>query len=38
MRRIFHVEHSSIDLASIKGLNLIVDLHDLDRRVAYKRK
>jgi len=38
LRRIFHVEHSSIDLASIRGVNLIVDLHDLDRRVAYKRE
>jgi DNA helicase HerA-like ATPase len=38
LRRIFYVERSSIDLASIKGLNLIVDLHDLDRRVAYKRE
>ncbi|MDM7274699.1 MAG: hypothetical protein P3X22_001040 [Thermoprotei archaeon] len=38
LRRIFHVEHSSIDLASIKGLNLIVDLHDLDRKDAYKRE
>lgn len=38
LRRIFYVEHSSIDLASIDGLNLMVDLHDLDRRVAYKRE
>jgi DNA helicase HerA-like ATPase len=38
LRRIFYVEKSSIDLASIKGLNLLVDLHDLDRRVAYKRE
>jgi DNA helicase HerA-like ATPase len=38
LRRTFYVDRSSIDLASIKGLNLIVDLHDLDRRVAYKRE
>lgn len=38
LRRIFHVEHSSIDLASVKGFNLIVDLHGLDRMVAYKRE
>jgi len=36
LRRIFHVNHSSIDLASIKGINLLVDLHGLDGRVAYK--
>jgi DNA helicase HerA-like ATPase len=38
LRRIFYVERSSIDLASIKGVNMIIDLHDLDRRVAYKRE
>lgn len=38
LRRIFYVEYSSIDLSSIEGVNLIVDLHDLDRRVAYKRE
>lgn len=38
LRRIFYVNSSSLDLASIKGVNLLVDLHDLDRRVAYKRE
>ncbi|MEM3790896.1 MAG: zonular occludens toxin domain-containing protein [Thermoproteota archaeon] len=38
LRRIFYVEHSSIDLAFIRGVNFIVDLHDLDRKVAYKRE
>ena len=38
LRRIFYVYRSSIDLASIRGVNLLVDLHGLDRRVAYKRE
>jgi hypothetical protein len=36
LRKIFYQEQSSLDLSQIKGKNLIVDLHDLDRRVAYK--
>ena len=38
LRRIFYVYRSSIDPASIKGVNLLVNLHDLNRRVAYKRE
>jgi len=38
LRRIFYVYHSNIDLASIKELNLLVDLYGLDRRGAYKRE
>jgi DNA helicase HerA-like ATPase len=36
LRKIFYQEHSSLDVSQIEGKNLIVDLHDLDRRVAYK--
>ena len=36
LRKIFYVKHSSIDLSKIEGRNLIVDLHDLDRRVVYR--
>jgi DNA helicase HerA-like ATPase len=36
LRKIFYVEKSSLDLSLIEGKNLVIDLHDLDRRVAYK--
>jgi len=38
LREIFNVGKSSIDMSGIDGVNLIVDLHDLDRKVAYKRE
>jgi len=38
LRKIFYVDKSSMDLSSIKGLNLVIDLHDLDRMVAYKNE
>ena len=38
LRRIFFVKRSSIGPGSFKDGNLIVDLHNLDKRVAYKRE
>lgn len=38
LRAIFHVKKSSIDIGSMKDKNLIIDLHGLDMKVAYKRE
>ena len=38
LRRIFFVKRSSIGPGSFKEKNLIVDLHNLDKKVAYKRE
>ena len=38
LRSIFFVKRSSIGPSSFQGKNLIVDLHNLDKRVAYKRE
>ena len=32
------MEKSSIDMKSIKNKNLIIDLHSLDMKVAYKKE
>ncbi len=38
LRNIFYVKKSSIDMASVSGKNLIIDLHGLDMKVAYKKE
>jgi hypothetical protein len=38
LRNIFYVTKSSIDMNSIKDKNLIIDLHGLDMKVAYRRE
>lgn len=38
LRNIFYVGKSSIDMSSIKDKNIIIDLHGLDMKVAYKRE
>jgi len=38
LRSIFYVSKSSIDMSSIKDKDLIIDLHGLDMKVAYKRE
>lgn len=38
LRSIFFVKRSSIGTGSFRDNNLIVDLHSLDKRVAYKRE
>jgi hypothetical protein len=38
LRNIFYVSKSSIDMNSVKDKNLIIDLHGLDLKVAYKRE
>jgi len=38
LRRIFFVKRSSIAPGSFQDKNLIVDLHNLDKKVAYKRE
>jgi hypothetical protein len=38
LRSIFHVKKSSIDFESIKDKNIIIDLHGLDMKVAYKKE
>lgn len=38
LRTIFYVEKSSIAMKSIKNKNLIIDLHSLDMKVAYKKE
>ena len=38
LRNIFYVSKSSIDMKTIEGKNLIIDLHSLDMKVAYKQE
>jgi hypothetical protein len=38
LRSIFYVKKSSIDFESIKDKNIIIDLHGLDMKVAYKKE
>jgi hypothetical protein len=38
LRSIFYVKKSSIDFESIKDKNVIIDLHGLDMKVAYKKE
>jgi hypothetical protein len=36
LKQIFYVKKSSIDMKSLKDKNLVIDLHGLDMKVAYK--
>jgi uncharacterized protein (DUF2344 family) len=38
LRKIFYVSKSSIDMKSIENKNLVIDLHSLDMKVAYKQE
>jgi len=38
LRNIFYVKSSNVNLNSIENKNVIIDLHNLDRKVAYKRE
>jgi len=38
LRRVFYGGRSSLDLSWPEGVNVVVDLHDLDRRMAYGRE
>ncbi len=38
LRSIFYVKKSSIDFESVKDKNIIIDLHGLDMKVAYKKE
>jgi hypothetical protein len=38
LRSIFYVKKSSIDFESLKEKNIIIDLHGLDMKVAYKKE
>ena len=38
LRDIFYVKKSNLDLSAIKNQNLIIDLHGLDMKVAYKKE
>jgi len=38
LRSIFYVKSSNVNLNSIEKKNVIIDLHNLDRKVAYKRE
>lgn len=37
LRQIFYCDKSTIDLANLDDRNIIIDLHDLDSKVAYSR-
>jgi hypothetical protein len=38
LRSIFFVQKSSLDMTSLKGKNLVVNLHGLEMKVAYKNE
>lgn len=38
IRKIFYTKKTNLDMSSVRDKNLVVDLHGLDKKVAYKRE